>query len=346
MRTASRRGALAVAVAALVALGVWGVERRGAEPGPADFVTYRGATMATTVAVTVPAGPAAEGHARAVLAVFREVDARMSEWKDTSPLAAVNRAAGSHPVAVPEDLRQVLQRASEIGEATDGAFDVTWAALWGLWDFKAAEPRLPPRQEVARRVALVDFRQLAIDDAAGTVYLPRAGMMLGLGGIAKGHALDRAAAVLAERGVDDYLIAAGGQVMARGDRGGRPWRVGIRDPRGGPEDIFARVEVRDASVSTSGDYESFFVVDGVRYHHILDPRTGWPARGLRSATVVAADATHADALSTAFVALGAERALAVAERLGVEAVLVDGSGRVVSTPGLAPALEWLRTPSG
>lgn len=341
-----RRGALALAIAALVALGVWGVERRSAEAGPGDFVTYRGATMATTLAVTVPAGPAAEEHARAVLAVFDDVDARMSEWKDTSPLAAVNRAAGSHPVAVPEDLRQVLHRARQIGEATDGAFDVTWAALWGLWDFKAAEPRLPPRQEVARRAALVDFRQLAVDDAAGTVFLPRAGMMLGLGGIAKGHALDRAAAVLAERGVDDYLIAAGGQVMARGDRGGRPWRVGIRDPRRGPEDIFARVEVRDASLSTSGDYESFFLVDGVRYHHILDPRTGMPARGLRSATVIAPDATLADALSTAFVALGAERALEVAERLGVEAVLVDGSGRVITTPALAPALEWLRKPAG
>jgi FAD:protein FMN transferase len=320
---------------------VWGVERRGAGPGPGDFVTYRGATMATTVAVTLPAGPAAEGHARAVLAVFREVDARMSEWKDSSPLAAVNRAAGIRPVAVPEDLRRVLNRARRIGEATDGAFDITWAALWGLWDFKAAEPRLPPAEEVARRAALVDFRQLEIDDDAGTVFLPHAGMTIGLGGIAKGHALDRAAALLAARSVDDYLIAAGGQVMARGDRGGRPWRVGIRDPRGGPDDAFARVEVRDASLSTSGDYESFFVVDGVRYHHILDPRTGWPARGLRSATVIAADATLADALSTALIALGAERGMAVAERLGVEAVLIDAEGRVAVTAGLAGALEVL-----
>jgi thiamine biosynthesis lipoprotein len=333
-RTSLRRG-LGLLVAGLAGVAMWGVERPGAEAEPAGFVTFRGAAMATTIAVTLPAGPAAAEHAAAVLAVFREVEARMSEWKDTSPLAAVNRAAGVRPVAVPEDLRQVLHRARRIGEATDGAFDVTWAALWGLWDFKAAEPRLPPPGEVARRAALVDFRQLEIDDAAGTVFLPRAGMMLGLGGIAKGHALDRAAAVLAARGVDDYLIAAGGQVMARGDRGGRPWRVGIRDPRGGPEDVFARVEVRDASLSTSGDYESFFVVDGVRYHHILDPRTGMPARGLRSATVVAADATLADALSTALIALGAERGLAVAERLGVEAVLVDEEGRVAVTAGLA-----------
>lgn len=335
MSRADRRRGLALLVAVLAAIGIRDVQRRGAEAGPADFVTFRGEAMATTIAVTLPAGPAAEEHARAVLAVFHQVDARMSEWKETSPLAAVNRAAGVRPVAVPEDLRRVLRRAGEIGEATDGAFDVTWAALWGLWDFKAASPRLPPPAEVARRAALVDFRQLEIDDAAGTVYLPRAGMVLGLGGIAKGHALDRAAAVLAARGVDDYLIAAGGQVLARGDRGGRPWRVGIRDPRGGPDDLFARIEVRDASLSTSGDYESFFVVDGVRYHHILDPRTGWPARGLRSATVVSPDATLADALSTALMALGPERALAVAERLGVEAVLVDDEGRVVVTAGMA-----------
>ncbi|HEX6203857.1 MAG TPA: FAD:protein FMN transferase, partial [Thermoanaerobaculia bacterium] len=179
-----RRLALALLVAGLTAAGAWGLGRREAPAAEPAFVTYRGTSMATTIAVTLPAGPSAEADAGAVLAVFDEVDARMSEWKDTSPLAAVNRAAGIAPVPVPADLRQVLARAKRIGHATDGAFDVTWAALWGLWDFKAADPRLPPAAEVARRAALVDYRQLELDADAGTAYLPRPGMTIGLGGIA------------------------------------------------------------------------------------------------------------------------------------------------------------------
>jgi thiamine biosynthesis lipoprotein len=273
----------------------------------------------------------------------------MSEWKASSPLSAVNAAAGREPVAVPDDLRDVIRRGIEIGALTDGAFDVTWAALWGLWDFTTDEPRVPADDEIARRAALVDFRAVRIDDEAGTVFLPRAGMMIGLGGIAKGCALDVAARALRERGVRDFLVSAGGQMMVGGSpegAAGRPWRIGIRDPRGAPDDFFAFVEVTDASVSTSGDYERFFEVDGVRYHHLLDPRTGRPARGLRSATVVSPDATLADALSTAFMILGRDRALALAERLPeVEAVLVDDDGAVHVTSGLTDRLRERHPPA-
>jgi thiamine biosynthesis lipoprotein len=240
----------------------------------------------------------------------------------------------------------VIRRGVEIGELTGGAFDVTWAALWGLWDFRAAEPRVPPADEVARRARLVDYRRVELDEAAGTVRLPEAGMAIGLGGIAKGYALERAAAALRARGLESFLLVSGGQVYAAGDRAGRgAWRVGIRDPRGGPEDLFARLELRDASASTSGDYESFFLADGVRYHHILDPRTGRPARGLRSATVVSGDPVLADALSTGIFVMGPEAGLALAERLpDVEAVLIDDDGRVLVTSGLEDELEPIHAP--
>jgi thiamine biosynthesis lipoprotein len=174
-------------------------------------------------------------------------------------------------------------------------------------------------------------------------------MAIGLGGIAKGFALERAAAALRERRLESFLLVSGGQVYAAGSRtgreGARPWRVGIREPRGGPEDLFARLELRDGSASTSGDYESYFVAGGVRYHHLLDPRTGRPARGLRSATVVAADAVLADALSTGIFVMGPEAGLALAERLeGVEAVLVDDDGHVLVTSGLEEELEILHPP--
>ncbi|HVS02566.1 MAG TPA: FAD:protein FMN transferase [Thermoanaerobaculia bacterium] len=311
----------------------------------ARYATFRGEAMYTTVQVTLPAGPQAEAAAGEVLDLFRRLEGDLSEWRAGSPLAALNEAAGGAAVPVPPDLLALLGRGRALGELTGGAFDVTWAALWGLWDFRATSPVVPPRQAVARQAALVDYRRLELDPAAGSARLPVPGMKVGLGGIAKGYALDRAAELLDGRGLDSWLLVAGGQVLARGSRAGRPWTVGIRDPRGAADELLAPVVVGDLSLSTSGDYESFFERDGVRYHHVLDPRTGWPARGVRSATVVAAEATLADALSTAMLALGPEAGLRLARRAAVEAVLVDAAGRVAVTPGLADRLRLHRPPS-
>lgn len=335
MKRLGRPALLALALLlSLVALAVW---RR--PPAPSPYVRFASEAMATTFTVELPASPTAATDAEAVFAIFRRVDTRMSEWKPGSPLSEVNREAGIRPVPVPADLRVLLHRGQEIGALTGGAFDITWAALWGLWDFRSPHPRVPDAAEVARRAALVDYHRVEIDDHDGTVFLPRAGMKLGLGGIAKGYALDRAAALLRQRGVESFLLQGGGQVEAGGPKDGRPWRVGIRDPRGEPSDFFALLEVHDTSLSTSGDYESYFIQGGVRYHHILDPRTGMPARGLRSATVVSPDGTLADALSTALMVMGEERGLALAERLpDVEAVVVDDAGRVAETSGLSGKL--------
>lgn len=346
MRT--RALALAITVGLVAAAITFSlVNRRISTPENADdgFVTFVEDIMASPVRVTVPAqrGRAA---AEIVFEVFRGVDARMSEWKATSPLSAVNEAAGDAAVPVPADLRAVIRRGIEIGEMTDGAFDVTWAALWGLWDFKASEPRVPEADEIRRRLERIDFRSVEIDDVAGTVRLPRAGMLIGLGGIAKGYALDASAAALRADGIRDFLISAGGQVYAGGRRNGRAWRVGIRDPRGDPTDSFALVELRDESISTSGDYERYFIVDGVRYHHVLDPRNGLPARSVRSATVVSADATLADALSTALMILGVQPGMALADQLQeVEAVLIDDKGTVHATGGADARLKARHPPS-
>jgi thiamine biosynthesis lipoprotein len=301
--------------------------------------------MASPISVSAPQ-PVAREAADIVFGIFEEVDEWMSEWKDDSPLSAVNAAAGSHPVPVPDDLRAVVRRGVGIGALTGGAFDITWAALWGLWDFQAAEPSVPAGDEIARRLALIDFRRIVIDESAGTVYLPQEGMVIGLGGIAKGYALDRAAHALREAGIESFLISAAGQMMLGGIRGDRPWRVGIRDPRGGLTDYFARLDLTDTSVASSGDYERYFIKDGVRYHHILDPGTGMPARGLRGATVICADATLADALSTAVMVLGPEVGLDLAESLdAVEAVVVDDAGEVHTTSGVAGRLLGLRPPA-
>ncbi len=334
---------VALVIAGLVVALAWSRLRpRGDEP---RYVTLTADIMASPVSVTAPQAVASD-VAAIVFGVFREVDAAMSEWKASSPLSSVNGAAGDHAVPVPADLRAVIRRGIEIGQRTDGAFDITWAALWGLWDFRAVTPQVPADAEIERRAGLVDFRLVEIDDEAGTVYLPRAGMLIGLGGIAKGYALDVSARGLRERGFDSFLISAGGQMMLGGRRGDRPWRVGVRDPRGAPDDFFAFIETTGVSISTSGDYERYFIRDGIRYHHILDPRTGRPSRGPRSATVISADATLADALSTALMILGTDRGLALAESwAGVEAVVVDARGTVHATAGIAAQLRHVHPPA-
>jgi thiamine biosynthesis lipoprotein len=298
--------------------------------------TFSGEAMSTRIQVIVPDRPEAEGDADVVFSIFREAEARLSEWRPNSPLTAVSAGAGGPAVSVPNDVREILAVARRVGYATDGAFDATWAALWGVWDFsEKSAHRVPDPAEIQRRLPLIDYRQIELDPEARTARLAKAGAKLGLGGIAKGWALERAAEALERRGVTAFSLSGGGQVLVRGLKDGRPWRVGVRNPRGGMEDLLGVLEVSNVSVSTSGDYEHAFEVAGVRYHHILDPRTGWPARGLRSATVVMDDATWADALSTAFIVLGRERALWFATWFpGVECLLIDDDGRLWPSRGL------------
>ena len=291
--------------------------------------------MATRIDVQFAGGTGTEADAQAVFQIFRDVDAVDSEWKDGSPLAALNARAGQPAEPVPAELFSLLQRSVELARITAGAFDPTWAALWGLWDFRAASPAPPSPEDRAARVARIDWTKLALDAGGKTAGIQE-GVVVGLGGIAKGWALDRSVALLAARGVTDYVLSAGGQVYAVGQTAaGRPWNVGIRDPRGARwDDYFAIVSVSGASVSTSGDYERWFEHDGVRYHHILDPRTGLPGRLFRSVTVISPDATEADALSTALMLLPLEDGMRIAKEQEVDAVWVDAEGVVHRTPGL------------
>ncbi|MCL4220883.1 MAG: FAD:protein FMN transferase [Phycisphaerales bacterium] len=350
-RTAGFIGVFLIALLLGAALGrSWLISGQGNHTLPSGpiasgrFITRTQEIMATPI--SVQADPKhIDQAASIVFRVFTEVDARMSEWRDTSPLSALNRSAGVEPVVLPPDLLDLLHRSQDIAAMTDGAFDPTWAALWGLWDFRAEQPALPADADIDARVALVDYHALRLDDAAGTAFLERKGMLVGLGGIAKGYALDQAATALRQAGIHDFLISGGGQVMAGGTHDGRPWRVGVRDPRGGTDDFFARIELDNESISTSGDYERYFIKDNVRYHHILDPRTGRPSRGVRTAVVIARDATLADALSTALMIVGVERGLTIVESLsGVEALMVDEQAQVHMSTGARTRVEMLRPP--
>lgn len=306
---------------------------------PADIEVVRRARpqMGTVFQVTV----AARGRARAQIErtvdqALDEVDrleALLSEWRPGTEISEVNRLAGRSPVRVSPETFAIVEAAHRASVLSGGAFDVTFNALWGLWDFKSPAPKVPDPAEVARRVALIDYRKLALDRGARTLYLERAGMKIGLGGIGQGYAADRVCELLRRAGLTDHLIDGGGDVLACGSRGGAPWSVGIKHPR--RDALLCMVDVGGAAIVTSGDYERFFELGGRRYHHIMDPRTGYPARGVVSATVIAPSATEADALATAALVLGPERGLLLLENLpDVEGLLVDEQLRTSVTSGL------------
>jgi thiamine biosynthesis lipoprotein len=266
-------------------------------PSQGRWLKYSAELMHARWAMVLPA-TVTRGAVEDAWAAVAEVEAYANEWKPGSPLAEVNRNAGGAAVPVPQGLLLLLKRSVTLARETGGAFDPTWAALWGLWDFNAEPPKLPDPLAVQQRRKLVDFRRLEINEGNGTVRLAEAGMALGLGGIAKGWALHRVERALLRHGVHDFLIDCG-QVLALGTRDGKPWTVGLRKPRGKPGETFATVPLHNESVSTSGDYERFFEIDGVRYHHVIDPRSGWPTRGAQAAVVVSPDPVEADALSKA-----------------------------------------------
>lgn len=282
-----------------------------------------------------------------VFAEFDRLDALMSVWKEGSDVLRINEAAGRHSVAVSAETREVLHAGQEVSDWTEGKFDVTFGALSGIWKFDHdMDGQIPDRSEIADRLPLIDYRALRVDDRAGTAELTRPGMKVHLGGIGKGYAIDRAVTILREAGQTNFMIQSGGDLFIAGRRGDRPWRVGIQDPRGAPNTLFAAIEITDAAFSTSGDYERFFIRDGRRYHHIIDPDTGEPAMGSRSVTIMAKTATMSDGLSTGVFILGAEKGMALIERLAdVEGVIVSAGNEVNVSSGLKGRLALLSAPT-
>jgi thiamine biosynthesis lipoprotein len=281
--------------------------------------------------------------AATAFAEFARLEDLLSEWREGTQLAAVNAAAGERGVVVDEELFSLIERARDFAARSHGAFDPTFAALWGLWTFgDDGVNAVPDQAELERRRALIGWERIVVDPDTRSVFLPEAGMKIGLGGIAKGYAVDRAVDRLRDAGIDDLIVQAGGETFLAGRPRGRAPQAGVRDPRGpGP---FAIVEHAGA-INTSGDYERFFVVDGVRYHHLIDPATARPARRARSATVLADDATTADALATAVFVLGPVRGMALIEATdGAEAIVVGADNRIWLSSGVPDGVE-LQPPS-
>jgi thiamine biosynthesis lipoprotein len=280
-------------------------------------------------------------------AEFDRIEALTTNWKPGSEVARINDAAGKAAVPVSPDTLAIIERSLWVSKLTDGAFDITIGVYKGLWKFdEDRDGTLPDRAEVERRRALVSWRDVIVDRRRRTVRLRRAGQAINLGGIAKGYAVDAAVRAIRAAGVADFIVKAGGDLFAAGRRGDRQWRVGIQDPRAPHGQIIFDLPITDQAFNTSGDYERFVIRDGVRYHHILDARTGFPARAARSVTLLAPDAFTADALDTALFVLGPTRGLAIVARMpGLHAVFVDERNQVRVSPGLRDRLRRHRDPT-
>ena len=305
-------------------------------PVRADWMERTEAIMGTRCYVELWADEPAKGNDAidAVMAELRRIDSLMSHYKPESQLSQINQYANERPVQVDKELFDLIRLSTHYSQITEGAFDITYASVGYLYNYP--QHIHPTEAQIRQALPAVNWRNMLLDEEHHTVRFEHPGMRIDLGGIGKGYAVDRGIDVLKARGIARALVTAGGDSRIIGDRMGRPWLVAIRHPDN-PSKVVTRIPLSDSAVSTSGDYERYFDEDGVRYHHIIDPRTGHSASKVRSATILAPTATQTDGMSkTAFV-LGAEKALEIINRMPeYDAVFVLPDGRVLYSNGLRP----------
>ena len=280
---------------------------------------------------------------------MRKVEQKMSRFLPGSEVSRVNkealleRAKGSllAEVWIPlsDELFSLLVESVRLSELTKGCFDVTIYPLWRIWKFERENPKVSDAKEIEKELELVDYRNMTIEN--GKINFAKRGMGIDLGGIAKGYAVDEAVTVLKKKNIKSAMVNAGGDIYVLGRKKGKPWRIGIRHPRKEGE-ILAIVEVEDTAIVTSGDYERFFFSEGKRYHHILNPKTGYPADECQSVTIVAKEATFADGLSTGIFVLGPTEGMDLIESLDeVEGIIVNKEGEVSVSSGLVSKIGYV-----
>jgi thiamine biosynthesis lipoprotein len=291
-------------------------------------------TMGTQAYVELWAEDASQGKDLliAVQSEFERINQLMSPYIASSELSQVNRDAANNPVTVGADFYQLLQRAEQLAGLSDGAFDISFASVGFSYDYR--QHIKPSTAELASQQPLINYRHIQLL-ANNQVKFTQHGVKIDLGGIAKGYAVEQAIGLLATAGIKHALVTAGGDTRLLGDKRGRPWLVAIKHPRQA-DGIVAQLPLSDSAISTSGDYERFFIEDGVRYHHILDPKSGQSPSGLMSVTVLGPDATRTDAMSTTLFVMGLTRGMAfIEQQTEFEAIFISSEHQLYFSSGLA-----------
>jgi thiamine biosynthesis lipoprotein len=322
-------------------------------PFTPERVSDEGAAMGTHLAFTAYTTPTVDAkHAKKLfddaIVEIKRVENLMTTWRPDSEVSRVNAGAGKAPVKVGPETLLVIKEALHTSEISEGTFDITFEVLHGLWKFdEDLDPHPPTDAQIKARLPLLGYKHVKVSDAEQTVYLDKEGVKISLGGIAKGYAVDRASKVLLDGGLTAFFVQAGGDLYTHGTKpDGSEWQAGIRDPRGKDGSFFAMLPVSDHAFSTAGDYERSYVIDGKRYHHIIDPRTGHPATACRSVTIWAPTALQADGVDDAVFILGPDKGLKLVESLdGVGAVIVDAKNNLYVSQRLHGKLRVTAVPT-
>ena len=284
---------------------------------------------AFTISVVANNPTTAENWIAMGIAEINRIERLISSWDSRSETAIINQKAGIEKVKISKELFDLIQRANTIAKLTDGAFDISYASVDQLWDFNGEEANMPSAAALKASVAKIGHERIEIDPDLMSVFLTQKGMKIGFGAIGKGYAADRVKALLQSAGAPGGIVNASGDMAVWGkDPKGEPWKIGIVNPLN-KNKVFARFALENNAVVTSGDYERFLFLDGERYGHIIDPRTGIPVKGVVSCTVFAPKAELADALATALFVMGIETGLAFVDQLpNVSALMIDDQGKI------------------
>lgn len=300
-----------------------------------------------TISAVADSGNKAEAAIDKAFSEIEKIDNLINFFSDKSEISEINKNAGKKAVKVSPETLAVIENAIYASEKTNGAFDITIGPVISLWDF---HKKIKPEDRlIKQRLQLVNYKALTLYKNPPSAYLKKKGMLIDPGGVAKGYAADRAVEVMKKNGIKSGLVAIAGDIKAFGMKpDSKPWKIGIRNPRQKNKDdeIMAAVDLSDMAISTSGDYERYFIVEGRRYHHILNPKTGYPADGCRSVSVIAKEGAVADPFSTGIFILGAEKGLKLLEEMGIDGIIVDKDGKIHTTSGLRGKIEFKENDRG
>ena len=290
--------------------------------------------MGSRFDLTVVADDSIQGNSYIDLAVgeITRIEHRISSWDPSSETSEINKNAGIHPVKVDPDLFNLIERAIGISKLTDGAFDISYASMDKIWKFDGSMTEMPSEESIKTSVAKVGYQNILLDKANSTVFLKLPGMKIGFGAIGKGYSADKAKALLMSKGVPAGIINASGDMNTWGRQpDGEEWKIAITNPLN-KNKVFAILPLNEGAVVTSGNYEKYVTFNGKRYSHIIDPKTGYPASGIISATVFAPKAELADALATSVFVMGIEVGLNRINQLpGVECIIIDDKGKIYTS---------------
>ena len=277
----------------------------------------------------------AEKSIQQVFTEMRRIDSSMSPYKKDSELSLINQQAAIKPLKISSELFNLIQQSINISKISKGAFDITFSSVGQFYDYR--KKQTPTKKEVSENLKKINYKNIRLNKKNKTVFFTQVGTRIDLGGIAKGHAVDNAIKLLQQQGITQAMVSAGGDTRIIGDKGGRPWYVGIRHPRDKNKSAVV-LPLSQTAISTSGDYERYFIKDNVRHHHIIKPTTGDSARELRSVSILGSDSTTVDALSTTVFILGLNKGMKLISSLpNTEAIVIDNNGLMHYSTGLQPA---------